>query len=412
MRSKHKIHSNTRTGSVLSVVVLMTVVLTIMGISMMSLGYHSKMKALRSVQEMAARVAADAGLAHAMKLMNTKLEEDEIWNDGELPKEPVTYLPNCNANYFFTIAGDRVKGYTIESTGQSGIMQRTVSTTLRLEGLYEYALFADDSIEFKMGTSISGYNFPPDDDRPLQIGTNSTEPLAVSMKNDSTIVGDLVIGPDGVIDIVVDSKKEAEVLGDIYPMPVRWDMPEVVVPLSLLLAESKGSISGGEVITESGKYDQINLNGQGKTLKIDGDVVLYIVGDTTLGNSAVITIVDSVTNPDAGLELYLGGDLLVRNSCTINNESADPKNLSIFGTNTCQNIDFLNSGTFYGTIYAPDAEVELHNDVEIFGSVIAEAFLQHVKANFNYDASLRDSEIDDTGVSFTVDRWIERTTNP
>lgn len=377
----------------------------------MSLGFHSKMKALRSVEEMAARVAADAGLAHAMKLMNTKIAQDDTWNDSELPVESTTYLPNCNANYQFTITGDTVNGYTIESTGQSGITQRTVSTTLRIKSLYEFAIFTEDSIEFKMGTNITGYNFQPDD-RPLQIGTNSTEPLAVSMKKDATIGGDLVIGPGGDIEIVVDSKKDADVQGDIYPLPMRWDLPVVTIPQNLQTAESKGTISGGETITESGKYDQINLNGSGKTLTIDGDVILYIVGDSVLGNSAEINITDPTINPDASLELFLGGNLMVKNGCSINNNGKNPKLLSIYGTENCQNIDFLNSGTFHGTIYAPDAEVDLRNGVEIFGSVIAEDFLQHVKADFHYDANLRDAEIDDTGVSFAVERWIERITNP
>ena len=58
-------------------------------------------------------------------------------------------------------------------------------------------------------------------------------------------------------------------------------------------------------------------------------------------------------------------------------------------------------------IYAPYADVKAYVAVEIFGAVVAESFLQSVDADFHYDASLRDVDITDVGVTFEIDRWWE-----
>jgi len=129
--------------------------------------------------------------------------------------------------------------------------------------------------------------------------------------------------------------------------------------------------------------------------------------DVTLYNSAELQIVDTDTNPDASLTIYIGGDFESKNSSNVNNKTGDAKKLKIYGLDTCSNIWLKNGSDFYGAIYAPEANVELHNSADFFGSVIAENFVQNNSAEFNYDASLRNASVNDEAVSFTVSRWSE-----
>jgi len=396
-----------RKGSVLSLVLLMSVVVFIISISLMSLSLHARMRALRVGDEMSARVAADAGFVYALSLMNRKISEEAQWDDATLPAEPTIYLPNSRASYDFIITGDVVDGYAVESKGYTGIAQKTVMSTLALEGLFEFAIFADELIELKMGTSVYGYNFGPDDG-PLQIGTNSVQARAMDLKNGVIIEGDVVIGPGGDIDIIIPTRMDVDITGDIYPLPAEQNLPIIDVPEDLLLAESMGKLIRGITITSDSKYDEIDLHGHGQVIEINGDVVIYVVGDVTLGNSAQLCIVDTDVNPNASLTLYLGGNLIVKNGASVNNETKDAKKLHVFGLENCENIDFLTDSVYYGTIYAPEANVVTHNNVEIFGSVIADTFVQHVNADFHYDVSLREVNLNDIGVSFVVGNWREQ----
>ena len=395
-----------KNGSVLTFVVLMTLVLSLIGTGLLGLGLNARMESVRATSQMSARTGADSGVAQAIHLMNKKVESEDVWDESKIPSAENINLPNCNSNYSFAISGNPTSGYAVKSIGRAGLCEKIIIADLELKGLYEYAIFANTDIELKMGTTIDGFNYEVDDPL-LQIGTNSVEPLSVGLKSFVTIEGNVVIGPDGDPDIVVENKLDAVVVGDYSNLPVTWELPIVTVPESLITMPSKGAITGSEEITTSGRYENINLTGTNKTVVINGDVTLYIAGNTTIGNTCSIEIVDLETNPNASLTLYLGGDYLQKVEAHLVNHTKDPKRLTLFGLQGCTDISFLSNSSFYGTIYAPYAKMNLHNSVEIFGSVIVDYFLQHVTADFHFDASLIDVNINDVGVKFVVDRWKE-----
>ena len=181
----------------------------------------------------------------------------------------------------------------------------------------------------------------------------------------------------------------------------------ITVANYLLSLHSEGNLIGGTTITTaSAKYDTINV-GNSEIVTIDGAVTLYVIGDVILDNSAEIRIVDSNTNPNASLTLYLGGNLLMQNGGTINNLTKNPAKLKIYGLDSCTSISFKNSGNFYGAIYAPAADVHQYNSVQLSGAIVANSFRQDVNADFSYDASLRDVSVSDEGARFVIKKWSE-----
>jgi hypothetical protein len=401
---KKQIRKDTR-GSTLSFVAVMVLVLSLAGIALLRLGLNARMQATRTTAEMSARSAADAGLIQAIRLLNTKLDTQEEW-DVESLTSPLVQLPNCRADYRFKLEGDVDEGYEIVSVGRSGNAERTVHSKLKLAGLFDYAIFVADDLTLMMGTTVDAYNLDADDP-PLQIATNTTDADALDMKTGVTIEGDVLVGPDGDPDVVIDSKLEAVITGETYTLPEEWDLPVIKIPNDLFLAPSKGIITGGEVITTDGKYDGINLS-NGLITLIDGDISLYILGKIELDKLAQIQLPPATTNPDAKLTIYLGGNFVSKNGGIINNDAKDATKLTIFGLETCTSIEFLTECTFYGAIYAPYADVKLYCAVEVFGAIVADSFLQSVEADFHYDASLQDVDITDIGVSFDISRWWEQ----
>ncbi len=403
--NRKKLLQSERKGTVMALMLIALMVLLLTGVGLLSMGLRSRIFALRTASDIAARSAADAGLTKALFEMNEKLKV-KPWNDSTLPHVTNEALPGCDATFGYTTTGDSSSGYTVESVGNYSLAERKVNATLRLQTPFEYGIFVQSTLELKNGTTIDWYNYDADD-KTLQIGTNSTTGAAITAKTGVTINGDVVVGADADPGEVVDNIHEAVITGDVYSMPEEYELPSIIVPQYLQELPSQGVLTNSTTISSSAKYDSINL-GAGNIAAADGAVTLYVTGDVILDSSAQLQIADPNTNPDASLTLYLGGNLVAQNGGTINNIAGDAQKLKIYGLDTCTSMDFKNSGVFYGAIYAPNADVHLYNSVEMYGSVIANSFRQDVNADFHYDASLRDAMVNDEAVRFMVKRWREQ----
>jgi len=398
----NKMLQSKKRGSAIPLAVVAVVILLAMGTGLLSLGLHSRIISIRTASDIAARSAADAGLIMALFEMNEKLKV-EPWDGSSLPLGTNISLPNCDAVFSYTVTGDLSSGYTVESTGIFNQAQRTVSCTLQLQGPFEAAIFTEEGMELKNSAVVDWYNYT-EDDKIMQIGTNSIAPGSVGLRNSATVYGDLVVGMGGDPSVVIDDYG-ATITGDIRALTERYVMQPVTVPEWLESLPSSGAIpndTNDTTIITSARYSSIDL-GNSETVTISGgDITLYITGDIILGNSAELGIEN-----DASLVLYLGGDFEGKNSSTINNETQDPQKLKIYGLDSCVTIRFKNSTDFYGAIYAPNADVVMDNSANIYGSVISKSFDQRNSGTFNYDVTLRDVSINDEAVYFTITNWHE-----
>ena len=389
-------------GFAAALVLLAIVVLFAMGTSLLKLGQNSRIGAVRGASEVAARCAADSGLAKAVFEMNEKLKY-ELWNDSKLPQATDQPMPGCDATFSYTVQWDAVNGYVIESTGRSSRAVKKVACTLSLSGPFEHAILTQEALVLKGGSVVDWYNYEAGDES-LKIGTNSTASGAINLSPGAIVNGDIVVGAGGNPDEVVNASG-ATVTGQIYAAPQSYDFSPATVPDWLESMPSGGTVDSEKPIISSGKYDGISL-GKGEIVTIDGPVTLYITGDTSLSNSAQLQI--NETNPDASLILYLGGALYCKNGGFINNITRDAKKLKIYGLDSCTNLSIATDGELYGGIYVPQADMNLKNSVNIFGAVVAKNLYQGAAANFNYDASLRDMAVSDEGVRFVVNKWREQ----
>ncbi|GAH43936.1 unnamed protein product [marine sediment metagenome] len=251
----------------------------------------------------------------------------------------------------------------------------------------------------KSGGTVDWYNFDADDCS-MQIGTNSNLVDSIVLQNNSTVNGDVVVGLGGNPDDVI-RNNGATVTGSTTTLTQIVELPSVTVPESLESLPSLGTINENTTINTSARYSSIDL-GNSETVIISGDVTLYIIGDIALGNSAELQIVEG-----ASLTLYLGGDFEGKNSSCVNNLTQDPQQLIIYGLDSCESMVFKNGSDFYGSIYAPNAEVVMQNSSDVYGAVTAESFEQKNSSTFYYDASLRDVNTSNELVHFVISNWSE-----
>ena len=76
-------------------------------------------------------------------------------------------------------------------------------------------------------------------------------------------------------------------------------------------------------------------------------------------------------------------------------------------TGTNQKIDIKNSSDLYGVVYAPNAEMTVHNNVDAYGSFIVNTFELKNGGQVYYDEALKQVNEDDPLVHFTITRWEE-----
>jgi len=400
-----------RGGFAISTVLCVVVLLMIVGIGLLSVGMHQRTSGVRTSSEIAARCSADAGMTKAMNEMNRMLAL-KTFNDNSLPSAAYEPLPNSDSTFSYSIGkitlADGNDLYTLTSVGKSGRVQKQVNCTLEMKGIFEYAIYVAEDLTLRSGTTIAAYNQQPGDP-PLQIGTNSTDSGAVTCKTGVTIDGDIIVGPGGDPDTVINNTNEATITGEAYPSLIKNKTPTINVPQALVDMVSSGPVTGTTTLSSTAKYDSINLLGASTDpnkidkVTVNGNIKIYVTGDLRLGNGDEVEIL-----PDSSLIVFLGGNLYVDNSGAINNLTQDPKKLKIYGLDTCTNIDFKNSGVFYGAIYAPEADIHLYNGFTVYGAVVGKSFTQDVDANFYYDMLLREIDISEIGVHMVVKRWSEQ----
>ncbi|MHC4692404.1 MAG: DUF7305 domain-containing protein [Planctomycetota bacterium] len=395
-------------GFAISTVLCAVVLLLIIGAGLLSVGLNQRLSSVRTSSEIVARCSADAGLTKALNEMNRQLAL-KTFNDNSLPYAADEPLPNCDSTFTYNITkttlADGNDLYMIQSTGRSNRAHKTVNCTLEMKGLFEYAIYVAEDLTLRGGTTVSAYNVGPDDP-PLQICTNSIESGAVTCKSGVTIDGDIVVGPGGDPDVVINNTSEAIITGESYSSLIKNKPPTIIVPQYLLDMVSSGGIDSSTTISNSAVYDFLDVASdpnKGSVVSVDENVEIYVMGDIRLGNSDTVEI-----QPDASLVVFLGGDLIIDNSGAINNLTQDPKKLKIYGLDTCQTVVFKNSGDFYGAIYAPEADIHLCNSVKVFGAMTGKSFTQDVNADFYYDMSLREVDLSQIGVRMVIKRWSER----
>jgi len=80
----------------------------------------------------------------------------------------------------------------------------------------------------------------------------------------------------------------------------------------------------------------------------------------------------------------------------------------LYGTaESTQYFDIKAKSTWSGTIYAPNADIDLYAKGDFYGSVVADNLELKAGGNFHYDEALREVEVEDEGVRFVVERWYE-----
>ncbi|MHC4624694.1 MAG: DUF7305 domain-containing protein [Planctomycetota bacterium] len=398
-----------RRAAALASILEVILIFLFLGTGLVSLSVHGRLMAARTTREIEARCAADAGLAKVLFEMNEQLKVKSL-DYSALPEATHETLPNCDATFSYLVTGGIAGGFTVESIGKSALAraQRRVDAHLQLQGPFDCAISTLGPMILKAGTLVDGYNSgdPGITNVELRIATTSILPDSMVLNAGVIVDGDVLVGVDGDTDIVI--KDLGAVTDGRYALSEEIVFPPVVPPV---LPDIGSSISvKGETVTlgpdDSGSYTAISVKRTGPSpgiLVIDGgDVVLHVTGDILLGESCQLLI-----NLNSSLTLYLDGDLVAKANAGINNQNV-PAEFKLYGTaDGPQSIDLRATGDLRAAVYAPDADITLYAEGDIYGAIKAKTLEIKSSSNFLYDEALKEVGVDDEAVRFVVDRWRE-----
>jgi len=136
--------------------------------------------------------------------------------------------------------------------------------------------------------------------------------------------------------------------------------------------------------------------------------MIYVTGETILGESAELIVKADPNTGNGSLVLYLGGNLETKNSTGIDNETGDVSSLKIYGTDTCESIDLKAKGEVtLCYIYAPNANVDVYAKNTLAGAFVSKSFNLKSNTSIVFIPGVWPTDIIDEASTYLMKRWWE-----
>lgn len=398
-----------RSGSTLVMAVVVLTALLVFGLAAMRLGMSSNRKALASNDDRKAMAMAEAGLCEAMDAVRAG-------GNGQLGgmDAPVAMGDGLFWVDAVDVGSNRVQ---LVSTGMVGSGRSAVEVVVR-RPTDESPLF-DTVINSKKGLSMASSTFS--DSFQSKKGTYASQ--AVNVLNGQTyagtegslrsngnlsvggyVFGDATPGPGKSVSV----SSGAYLYGSDAPAQNIFTFPPIEFPPIPQGGDYLVPASGSAVLP-SGDYGFANFEiGTGATLRIEGPAVFLVDNVDVLSNSSLE--IDARLGP---VSFYCRNTYDQKAGFQVKAVADSPIALAFLIDGQAK---FGNASVIRGGYYAPNTNVTLSPDSEVFGAMAADGFTMASGVRFHYDEDLEDYFREDTGQggtqSVSLLAWFEREVQP
>lgn len=230
-----------------------------------------------------------------------------------------------------------------------------------------------DSYDSAQGTYAEQVNTPLNNHG--LVGSNGD----LTIGPDGLVFGDAVPGPGGTLDL----QSGAVVTGETTPRPEVQVLPPIEVP-DVLLAAPKVHTGGIPLVVPPGEagFESLEI-GKNSKVVLKGPLTL-VTGELMLRSSAEM-IFDTTDGP---IEVYVGDSLDLKSGSLVSNTTQSTSDSLIFVSGAGKVVNLGSKAEFHGFIYAPQADVHIAAQYELFGGLVCKSL--HVSANgaLHYDLDL------------------------
>jgi hypothetical protein len=210
---------------------------------------------------------------------------------------------------------------------------------------------------------------------------------SISLDQNAHVFGDASCGPEGTTQVL----NPATVSGSTTPAPEAVDLPPIVVPTYPLAGNLTVNTTA---VLGAGNYHYNDLLLRtGAQLTVFGPANIVLTNFTMRSNAKFL--VDATAGP---VRIWVYDDFTMSSNTLLASTdfkaSAVEINLlsdNVIDPNTIVDLDViaLNSGSMlYGTIYAPNAAIEIDSDFQLYGAMVARTIDLASNCRIHYDAAL------------------------
>lgn len=294
----------------------------------------------------------------------------------------------------------------IQATGRypfrgNSTLDKTIHVSLdRHPFNFSFAAFGNDGLILKDSALIDSYDSglgeygeEIDNEENIgshgHVGTNSSTPGSIELKNHTEIFGNATSGLKSVPDSII-TDPGSVIYGEKKAFSESHELVSVSTPQGLPPRGSYDLASGGNVfISESGEYSSFILRAN-STVTITANVTLYIAGIFEMNSNSYFNIADGVN-----ATIYFGGSFSMASNSAINNSTKDPTLLAILGTDSFTGeMNWPSNTDFWGVVYVPRATINMTTNENFYGSLVANRINMNSTGQIHYDEALKNLEID------------------
>jgi putative adhesin len=345
------------------------------------------------------RAAGDSYYVVTITVTNTLLP---IIESRGFCRMPILVQHNNNSPFFLAVGGPSY------NRPREGYIGRGVRIAARKNGSLTKAMLSKGRIDIGGNVRVDSYNScdsslstgglydPTKADDSGDIASNGQFVKQVSTGGDVQIKGHISTGPGGTMGMSgsaisigseewIDSGRTG-----VEPGWFRDDMnaniPDSPIPPPGGLPPAGGWVGTTyyDMILSSGVYQvpELQMSSSQKIL-VTGDAVLKVNGDLQMTGSSAIEIAST-----GSLQLFVSGRNASLGGSGIINQSKDPWRFNFYGAKTTTRVDFSGGSAFYGTIYAPYAELNLAGGSLIYGGTVSKTIKATGGFTLHYDQCL------------------------
>ncbi|MCK9362206.1 MAG: PilX N-terminal domain-containing pilus assembly protein [Syntrophales bacterium] len=387
-------------GIVLVVVLLLIAVLALLGSTAVMTTTTDIKISSNYMQGEQAFYNADAGADLALRTIGSGTAGIPPWPVAGGTPTVVTLTVPSGFNFDSSVTVSAVTGmintFKFSVHGVSGASDREIDVYFKRKSAIGFGAFADGSVDLKAASGIYSYDsrvtpnpnpadYPANSTGNGDVGSNTE----VRTYNGTYVGGDVGLGASTTgtdaslvsIGTPIITGTQGELVGRVDPDP-----------LGALTA-------GGDLYTDFSTYSTANDNAvygagfTGTTINASGTVTLtgkaggsnFYFTSIILKNGATLNI-----NATAGpVNIYLAGNLEAKNGSNIN-VTGLPTSFSIFGSSVSSSIIFKHGSEFRGTVYAPNAAIEMKNSADTYGMIWGKTIDMKNSGQFFFDEAIKD----------------------
>lgn len=397
-----------RRGGAIVFVTLMVAALASFSLSMMVVSSSSHRERRASMEEMSARYVTEAGISHALFQINNG-ESGTIGSaDDQTPFGAASYWVTETdlGGGIRTLVGSSING------ASGSRIEVVVAETSG--ALFTYAAFGDESLTLSSNAQIDSYDSDAGSYASQAVNNDSGNTYAnanghvgsngdIDMSQNAAVYGNAIPGEGSA---VIPHGNATTVTGSTTPAYGEAEMDPIDVPdidsLGPLL------VGGGDTIylgSGDHHFESLEVSGNG-TLHVTGPARVVFDSLELLANADFV--IDATNGP---VDLYVTGDFILNSNTFMGSTDLDPMDLVVYLTSDniidpdvqidLDQVVLDSNAKLYGTIYAPNSQIDIESNFELFGAVMSRILNIASNALIHFDEGLLED-----------DRWWDGTFEP